>query len=302
MKIRKVKIADIVIPDRKRETDDDKVEGLATSIDDCGLLCAIILRSGNILVEGLHRLEACILLDWKEIDAVMLEDLTDLEAEKVEIVANFARFELNKLEVAQQSLRLREIWEEEHGPVLRGGDRRSKDFKVIKSELENFIKSLAKLLGVVPKVLYAIIKVARDLDPKVQETITGLPICDKRGELKRLAALPVKEQRKVAKGLKDGTITKVPVVEPPTVDEEAPPEPPEDPKPPRTPRTPSKPKDDDPAAWNRKVKDAIKEIKTTIKQQTNTLNDHGDYFRESTESLIEHFTTQLIDQFNSLRI
>ena len=303
MKIIKIKIDDIVVPKRKRGLDDEKVLQLAASIEELGLINHITLRSGNILMAGLHRLKACDTLGWEEIDAVMFEELSDLEAEKIEIDENFQRFELTKLQESQQALRRREIWEEEHGPITRRP--RSSMETLVEVNNVSFNEMICRLLGKSRVSADRIISIARDLDREVQETIEGLPICDNRAELKRLAKLPVDEQKKVAEGLKSGTITKVPVEKPPIVDEDASPEPPEDPKPPRAPRTPRKPtesKDNDPTDWNRKVKEAVREIKTTIKQQVDLLKKYEGYLPESTESVVLHFNKQIADQLNSLRI
>ncbi len=301
----KVKIADIVILDRKRKRDDEDVLKKAASMDDVGLITPIILREGNILVDGLHRLGAASeCLDWEEINITMWEDLSDLEAEKLEIEANFQQMPLNKLQAAQHALRRRELWEIEHGPITHGPEKGSRDSK---QSLQTFGAMISRLLGTSRILAYAIIKIARDLDPGVQETIAGLPICDNRAELKRLAGLTVREQRKIAKKLKDGTIAKVSAPDSPTVDEDAPPEPSETPEPPRTPKTPREGSPEAPmkpqngkANCERLVKDAIKAIKVTIKQHLDTLESE-DYLVESTKSLIIHFQKQLIDQLKSIR-
>ncbi len=290
----KVKIADITILKRKRELNEEDVLRKAASIEEIGLITPIILREGNILVAGLHRMNACDTLGWKEIDAIMFEDLEGLEAEKVEIDENFQQNPLNKLQEAQQALRRREIWEIEHGEITRANRRASSTQSVD----DSFSEMICRLLGKSRTLADIIIKVAQDLDKGVQETIAGLPICENRAELKRLAGLPVGEQRKIAKRLKDGAITKVPVTESPTVDEDAPPEPPEDPKPPRTPKTPSKPRDD--PSRERKVEEVIKVINKTIKQQLSILESE-DCLIESTKSVILHLNKQIIDQLKSIR-
>ena len=72
-----VKIADIYIPTARRKTlDPDKAEEIAESIIEEGQITPIQIRKGRerfVLIEGLHRLEACKLLGEETIIALMVQ-------------------------------------------------------------------------------------------------------------------------------------------------------------------------------------------------------------------------------------
>jgi ParB-like chromosome segregation protein Spo0J len=72
-----IKIADIYIPaGRRGDIDPDHVEGMAQDILSDGQLTPIMVRwdgSRYVLVEGLHRLEACKALGEDTITAVIVQ-------------------------------------------------------------------------------------------------------------------------------------------------------------------------------------------------------------------------------------
>ncbi len=76
LKTHRVAIADIYVPvKRKKELDQTKVDALAQSILDESLKTPIQVRQGQgrlVLVEGLHRLEACRALGEDSIEAIMV--------------------------------------------------------------------------------------------------------------------------------------------------------------------------------------------------------------------------------------
>ncbi len=63
MKLQKINIADIYVPAAlRRPIDDAKVQALAESIAETGQTSPILVRADTaryVLVEGLHRIEAC---------------------------------------------------------------------------------------------------------------------------------------------------------------------------------------------------------------------------------------------------
>lgn len=71
-------IAEIYVPVKRRNTlDQAKVEALAESILEKGLEAPILVRrddqKGLVLVEGLHRLEACRALGEAKIDCLLVQ-------------------------------------------------------------------------------------------------------------------------------------------------------------------------------------------------------------------------------------
>ena len=72
----RIKIEEIYVPAaRRRELDGDKVASLAESILEEGLQLPISVRKDPkryVLVEGMHRLEACKALGEEEITAIIV--------------------------------------------------------------------------------------------------------------------------------------------------------------------------------------------------------------------------------------
>lgn len=71
-------IADIYVPVKRRNTlEEDKVAALAESILEKGLEAPILVRKddkkGLVLVEGLHRLEACRALGEEKIECLLVQ-------------------------------------------------------------------------------------------------------------------------------------------------------------------------------------------------------------------------------------
>ena len=76
LKTVKVPVAEIYVPTKRRGTlEPEKVDMLAESILENGLRTPIQVRQGKgryVLVEGLHRLEACRALGDEQIDALIV--------------------------------------------------------------------------------------------------------------------------------------------------------------------------------------------------------------------------------------
>jgi sulfiredoxin len=76
LKTKRVPIDDIYVPVKRKKTlDDAKVDALAESILEDGLRSPIQVRQGDgrlVLVEGLHRLEACRALGETEIETIFV--------------------------------------------------------------------------------------------------------------------------------------------------------------------------------------------------------------------------------------
>lgn len=210
-KIVEVKIADIIIGERRRQIDEADIISLAESIMDVGLLNPIILREGNTLVAGLRRLTACKLLEWETVSCRVFP-FDGPDAELAEIDENLERSELKALELAQHLHRRKELYEEKHRETKHGGDRRGEDFKLQKLPLETlpFAEDAAKKIKKSSRSVADYVMIGRDLDTGVQEDIKGTPIEDHKGDLMKLTKRPVGEQKKLGKQIKAGKLTRVP--------------------------------------------------------------------------------------------
>lgn len=113
----KVPISAIWIDDRKRKL--GEILPLAQSIEEIGLLQPITIQPDGCLTAGYHRLEACKLLGWTEIDVVVL-DLGPLKKELAEIDENLIRNELHWFDRDKQLARRKEIYEALHPETKKG--------------------------------------------------------------------------------------------------------------------------------------------------------------------------------------
>ncbi len=95
----KVRIDEIKITDRIRQELHD-LSDLKTSIRQVGLLNPIIINEEYELLSGFRRLNACRQLDWKEIDAIIIET-GDNELKKLEVEyhENLGRKELSEADI-----------------------------------------------------------------------------------------------------------------------------------------------------------------------------------------------------------
>jgi len=103
-----IKIDDIIINSRKRKLNTYKVKELAESMKIIGQLEPITVTSGNVLLAGLHRVEAAKILGWDEIKAELFEG-NELECELAEIDENLMRNDLTVLEQGEHFARRQEL-------------------------------------------------------------------------------------------------------------------------------------------------------------------------------------------------
>jgi len=99
-----IKISEIVVGDRLRQSDAGKVAELAESIKALGLLQPIVVGTDKRLIAGKHRLEAARRLGWESIECTLLT-LDPLNSELAEIDENLRRNELTILEQSQHLTR-----------------------------------------------------------------------------------------------------------------------------------------------------------------------------------------------------
>jgi ParB family transcriptional regulator, chromosome partitioning protein len=205
----KIKIADVVVGDRKRPLGD--VGALAGSIKEIGLQNPIILTESNVLVSGRHRLAACESLGWTEIPARVVK-LDALRVELAEIDENLIRNELTVLERSDHLARRDEICKALGAVSTHGGDRRSEEAsKGNNFHLKSFAESAAEELGVTARSVRHELQIARAIPDEVKEAIRDTPIADSKTDLLALARLkePAR-QREVAEKLTSGAAKNVP--------------------------------------------------------------------------------------------
>jgi N6-adenosine-specific RNA methylase IME4 len=179
------------------------VSELKQSISELGLLNPISVSSDYLLVAGLHRLEACRQLEWKEIPALVLK-LDALKCELAEIDENLIRSDLTVLERGEQLKRRKEIYEALHPSVKHGGaPGKAGGGKSTKDEIiSSFATDTSAKTRQSPRTIQQEVQIASDIQDDVKEVIRETDIADNKTELLKLARLDKKKQREVAKRIR----------------------------------------------------------------------------------------------------
>lgn len=200
-----VDISEIVIPKGRRGTKPEKVASIAASIKAVGLLQPVGLTEDLRLIFGRHRVEACKSLGHIRIAARII-DADALHLELAEIDENLERAELTALEHSEQQARRKEIYEAMHPQAKHGGDRKSDDAKssTQNAHLKSFAEDAAEKLGVSESTVRRDVALVESLPEEVRDAVRDTPVADNKSELKKLAALPPKEQAKAAKAIESG--------------------------------------------------------------------------------------------------
>jgi ParB family chromosome partitioning protein len=195
-----VPVDEINIGERLRDVCEAAAEQYALSISQSGLLHPVIVRpsehGGFDLVAGAHRLRAHELLDLETIRAE-IRDLTDDEAEIVEIEENLFR---NDLTCAERVISLG-LWEqafkEAHPEIRQGGDRRSEDVKTKVQSLhfENFDEIMGRKTGRSRRSNFDDLALFKVLGVEALKELRGSAIADNMAQLKALSKLESKQLR-----------------------------------------------------------------------------------------------------------
>ena len=197
----KYSIDEIIIPlHRKRTLNRDKCEELSSSIKDIGLLQPIVITKDKVLISGLHRLEACKLLGWQEIDCIE-KDYDELNAELAEIDENLIRAELTTLERAEHLKRRKEIYEAKYPEARYDSSERMKAIRhgeTVSSCRPSFATDTAAKLSVTPRTIQQEVQIAEKIAPDVKEIIADTELADSKKELLKLARMEPELQKKIA--------------------------------------------------------------------------------------------------------
>lgn len=189
-----VPIDKIEIGSNRRSIRDDKVAELMESIKVNGLLNPITVDQNLTLIAGLHRLTACKLLGFKEIECntVIYEDAD--QARLAEIDENFIRHELDPLERGKLSLEREEILERMGRRAKAGDNQFTRKGGENNSPPAKTTSELAKEAGYSERTLQQDKQIARDIAPKIQELIKGTPLAKNKTKLLQLARAGSKER------------------------------------------------------------------------------------------------------------
>jgi ParB family chromosome partitioning protein len=200
--------------DRLRPVDDERVAAMASSLDALGQISPIMVRVAPaknkgetplILVAGSYRLAAAKLLGWTEIDAIKVA-ADALDAQLREIAENLFRNELNALDRSIFVMKYRELWEERHGKIEQGGDRRSKGhddlLKVFSSGRELSMR-VQEEFGFGPSKYKRAVRIGQNLHPSLRAAVRGTKAERDQTKLLKLCRLSADEQIRIAAALRE---------------------------------------------------------------------------------------------------
>jgi len=100
-----VPVKDIIVRKRIRKDMGD-IDILAESLKRHGQISPIVISKKNVLIAGGRRLEAAKSLGWRTINAVILENSTELSRLELEVEENTQRRDFNMDELADATKKL----------------------------------------------------------------------------------------------------------------------------------------------------------------------------------------------------
>ncbi len=182
-----IKISDVRIAPKRRDTKQQYVAELARSIKAVGLLNPITVTQDNTLIAGLHRLEAAKLLGWTEIECTV-SDAEGIQAELAEIDENFVRVGLSHQELGDLLLRRKELYEALHPETQQGkrNGQTAKNDNLTFLRAKPFSEDTAGKLGVSKRTVERLVQTAANLTPEAKKVIQ-----DADGKISRDAALKI---------------------------------------------------------------------------------------------------------------
>lgn len=202
--IKNIPIESVRVPARRARPLGDIVQ-LASSIREIGLLNPITVSEDYTLISGLHRLEACKVLQ-KPLIAANVVPLNDLKRELAEIDENLVRHDLTVLERSEHLARRKEIYEALHPQAKHGGAPGKAGGGKAKAEnISSFADETAAAAGVTPRTVRQEVQIAEGLSEDVKEAIRGSGVADRKADLLALARVKEPEkQKEIAEKLVSG--------------------------------------------------------------------------------------------------
>ena len=210
MEIRTIALDRVRTAHRLRPVDADWAGLLADRIREEGLLQPIAVRAADAegnhqLIFGGHRVAACRMLGWESIPAKVLE-VSDLQAQLMEIEENLIRAELNPLDRAVFLARHKQVWEALHPETRHGGKRAKKGAEPSGQDghlpmAGRFSAVAQEKFGLSERTVRRAVALATALDAKVRELIAGEPLARNAKELEELARLVPAEQLAVVQAM-----------------------------------------------------------------------------------------------------
>lgn len=200
MNIVNLRIADIRVPEGRRKL--RRVDELAESIHNVGLVHPITVTPGKVLVSGYHRLEACKKLEWGTIPAIE-RDESVLKWQLIEIDENLIRNEYQVLERGNELSRRKEIYLALY-PETKAGVAGAEAKHGRASEQSSFAEDTAEKTDVSKRTVEQYVQIAEKITPEVKAVIEDIDIADSKTDLLALARMEPEKQAVVAERLAEG--------------------------------------------------------------------------------------------------
>jgi len=193
MKVIAIPLDMIEMPPRHREIDEDYATMLAESIKADRQRTPIEVRSPKDgtkyrLIAGAHRFRAHQLNKAKSIMACV-RDVTDDEAEMLEIDENLIRHDLTALDRATALARRKALYLKMFPETAQGGDRRSDQNRKFAVLIDSFSKATAKRLGISDDTIERSIRRFNKITPEVRKLLSGTRYANKGAELDALTSI-----------------------------------------------------------------------------------------------------------------
>lgn len=201
-------ISSIRVKDGRRPINGSKVREIADSIPLVGLINPITVSTDNVLIAGLHRIEAFKSLGLREIPALVFS-YDEIQAKLAEVLENSARADLSELAKGQALLEAKTLYEAMHPETKhvseRGGPGRGNKTDESDSPVLAFTSTVANDAGTTARAIQTSIQIAKAIAPDVQEAIAGTDLADSKKDLLNLARIKDPEkQREVARKVIEG--------------------------------------------------------------------------------------------------
>ena len=207
-RLARIPVASVALPPRIRMVDEGEALARGESMKAHGQRTPIDVaeregEGGFVLIAGAHRLRGAQLTGMAELDAIVWpgEAFDDPDAHLLhEVLENFERFDLTKLDRARNLKVWREVYERQHGTAGHGGDRRSAEFATkVREFATRFSDVAAGRLGISERTVSEAIQIAGAITPPIYAIIHAhRPIADKRSELLALARIETEAVREKA--------------------------------------------------------------------------------------------------------
>jgi site-specific DNA-methyltransferase (adenine-specific) len=228
-----IDIKEIIINERYRKLDKNKIISLAKSIETIGLLHPIVIDKNKNLIAGNHRIEACKHLGYTEIECKYFQDMenSDIYSKIAEIDENLKTTPLSAMETGEHLVERDKLLLQLNFRMKRGDNRHTEKDQIVEicrgeiiSPLQNAsqipfqeseeieeptielqtTKSIANEIGMSERSAQQRKQIANNICDEVKEKIRGTELEDRVVDLLALSKIEDEDQVKVIEKLESG--------------------------------------------------------------------------------------------------